>query len=133
MADQQRSGWNHLEGFRATETYLPDDPPDLSDVQLRLKKNRKVWAEFVDDFTEKASSYQKPDRFINDRMPVRGQKGVPPAGTGFGGGFGGGRLKLTQNDKSVRVTSNRPYVPYLSDPFIDKLVERLTVWWMDGE
>ena len=131
MARTQRSG---ARGFGLTFTTEPIFPPDLPDVILRLKKNKRVWEALRDDLTSDPENFQKSDRFINDRMPIPGPrgKGLPPAASWFGGGYEG-RLRLRPADKRVSITSNRPYVPLLSDPFLDRMVDTLTAWWMDSE
>lgn len=131
MARTQRSG---ARGFGLTFTTEPIFPPDLSDVILRLKKNKRVWEELRDELTSDPQNFQKSERFINDRMPVPGQrgKGLPPAASWFGGGYDG-RLRLRPADKRVSITSSRPYVPLLTDQFLDRVADKLVDWWMDAE
>tara|TARA_R100000808_G_C2104445_1_gene120528 strand:+ start:41 stop:442 length:402 start_codon:yes stop_codon:yes gene_type:complete len=110
-------------------------PPDLSDVLVRLKKNQKAWNDLRDQLTANPQNFQKPQRFIDDRMPLPGKrgKGIPPSAPWFGGGYEG-RLRLRLAGKSLKVTSNRPFVPILSNEAIDEVViPELLEWWLDGE
>ena len=128
---RQRSG---ARGFGLTFTTEPAFPPDLSDVVVRLKKNKRVWEALRDDLTDDPKNFQKSDRFIDDRMPIPGPrgKGLPPASSWFGGGYEG-RLRLRPADKRVNITSNRPYVPLLTDDFIDRIADKLTDYWLLDE
>ena len=131
MARTQRSG---ARGFGLTFTTEPIFPPDLSDVVDRLKKNKKVWEELRTELTADPSNFKKSSRFINDRMPVPGPtgKGVAPAANWYGGGYHG-RLKLRPADKKVNITSSRPYVPFLTSEFLNRIADELAEWWMDAE
>ena len=119
------------DGLSATITTPPGQSPGMADVGIRLKKNREVWDELKSSMTSDPDSYAG-DRFTNDRMPVKGQKGVPPAGTGFGGGYHG-RLKTRPADRRVSITSSRPYSPGFTDDFISRMEDVLIEWWLDGE
>jgi|TARA_Y100000296_G_C5024714_1_gene181668 hypothetical protein len=110
-------------------------PPGLSDVLVRLKKNRKAWSDLRDQLTSNPQNFDKPERFIDDRMPIPGPlgKGRPPAAAWFGGGYEG-RIRLRLSDKSIKVTSNRPFLPLISDAAIDNvIIPELLEWWLDGE
>jgi hypothetical protein len=130
MAGQKRSG---KDGYGLTITTNPTSPPDLSDVFDRLKDNRKVWEDLRESFLSNPNTYQKSQRFTDDRMPIPGEmgRGVPPAAPWFGGGYEG-RLKLRTSKKRLNVTSNRPFVPFLKSSFVDKIADELVEWWLDG-
>tara|TARA_R110000824_G_scaffold188943_3_gene370330 strand:- start:384 stop:821 length:438 start_codon:yes stop_codon:yes gene_type:complete len=108
-------------------------PSTLGDLKFKLKKNRPIWDKLEEELTGNPQNFEKPDRFIDDRMPLPGPRGKnqPPAAPWFGGGYEG-RLRLKQADKKVKVTSNRPYVPLFSDTFIDSsLIHSLLDYWLN--
>ena len=128
---RQRSG---ARGFGLTFTTEPAFPPDLSDVVVRLKKNKPLWRSIQKDFTSEPDNFEKPDRFIDDRMPYPGLlgEGFPPDAPWFGGGYEG-RLRLRPADKRVNITSNRPYVPLYTDDFLDRIADRLVDYWLQSD
>lgn len=115
-------------GFGMTITTTPDFPPDLSDIAHRLKKNIPIWNRLKDELTIKAQNFT--DRFQRVRMPIRGERKQPPAGS-YGVGYQG-RLKIRPADKKVSITSSRPFVPRLTDHAIDAvIITALEGFWMD--
>tara|TARA_R100000808_G_scaffold24157_1_gene54939 strand:- start:17 stop:415 length:399 start_codon:yes stop_codon:yes gene_type:complete len=118
-------------GASLTISYPTGEPPTLDDMVPRLKNNRPVWADLAPRFKNDPDVYEG-NRFVNDRMPVKGAKGRRPDGKGFGGGYGG-RIRARLANKKISLTSNRPYVPVLTDDFIDEIADTLSTFWLDGE
>jgi len=119
------------DGWGVIVSWPTDEPPALTDVVPRLKNNRPVWSEIAPKFKNDPDVYEG-NRFVNDRMPVKGRKGWAPDGKGLGGGYGG-RLKDKPSNKRLNITSNRPYVPILKDEFVDAIADTLADFWIDGE
>ena len=131
-AIEQRSGPN---GFGLTISTDAVYPSSLDDVKIKIKKNKRIWKKLREELTADPQNFEKPQRFINDRMPIPGPagKGKTPAAAWFGGGYEG-RFKLREADKRVKITSNRPYVPQLSNAFIDNiLVPELLDYWLEAD
>ena len=119
-------------GFGMTITTTPEHPPGLADVAERLKKNKPIWSKLRDELSEDPANFQG-NRFLNDRMPRRGQPKGPPQGTGHGGGYKG-RIRLRPADKKVSLTSSRPYLPGFTDRAIDDVfIPELLDYWLEGE
>lgn len=93
---------------------------DLEGIVDALRDNKRVWQTTGKNLINDPSSYEKPERFINDPMP-RG---------GFGGGYDG-RVRVRPLKRALKVTSNRPYVPLLKPDFFDALEEALVFHWID--
>ena len=86
------------------------------------KPAMQLMAEFLSD----PASRQRPDRFVNDDMPL---------GRGKGGGYQK-HVKLTGLVRSVKQTSTRPAVPRVkADKGRDllKLLRLLERWIMEGK
>jgi hypothetical protein len=124
-------------GVSVTITSTPSAPADLQDMFPRVKDMKAVWSALEIRMTETPSTFSKPSRFINDRMPVglkKGERGArPPDGSGYGGGYHG-RLKLNKSKRRAAITSNRPYAPSLRPEFLDgPLLDALENWFLEGD
>ena len=118
----------------ATVTTKKD--PTAADLIPRLKVMRDVWSRLTPTIQNDPTVYYTASygsRFRDDRMPKRGLKGKKKFGDAFGGGYRG-RIKVKPTNRRFGLEGSRPYMPGLSDKWIDgPLIDALESWWLEGD